>query len=165
MEEMPRHKRNKGDSETKGNKRKLGSSFLVVLGLSVGLLARLAGNDLLAVLVELEAGDDDVRGVDAEGDGGTVGLLAVDALHVDDPLLAGDLGDLALRALGRATDDQDLVILADGERSDLFRVKKQCAKRKRLGIILKNKGPVGNRIHHPTTLWSISAEPSGRRAL
>lgn len=58
--------------------------------------------------------------MDAEGDGGTVGLLAVDALDVDDPLLAVNLGDLALSALGRATDDQDLVVLADGERADLY---------------------------------------------
>lgn len=93
---------------------------LVVLGLGIGLLgAGLAGNDLLAVLVELKAGDDNVGRVDTKGNGGTVGLLTVDALDVDNPLLAVDLGDLALRALLGATDDQDLVILADRERSDL----------------------------------------------
>lgn len=61
--------------------------------------------------------------MDAEGGSGTVGLLTVDALDVDNPLLAVDLSDLALSALGRAADDQDLVILADGERSDLCRVR------------------------------------------
>lgn len=58
--------------------------------------------------------------MDAEGDGGTVGLLAVDALDVDHPLLAVHLSNLALGALGRTTDDQNLVILANGQRSDLF---------------------------------------------
>lgn len=94
---------------------------LVVLGLSSLLLGtRLAGNDLLAVLVELEAGDHNVGRVDAKRNSGTVGLLTVDALNVDHPLLAVDLGNLALSALGRATDDQNLVILADRQRSDLL---------------------------------------------
>lgn len=58
--------------------------------------------------------------MDGEGSGGAVRLLPVDPLNVDDPLLPVDLGDLALSALGRATDDQDLVVLADGDGSDLW---------------------------------------------
>lgn len=106
---------------------------LVVLHLDVTILlgARLAGNNLLAVLVELQLGDHNVGRVDAERNSGTVGLLAVDALDVDHPLLAGNLGDLALGALGRTTDDEDLVILANGERSDLQKQKsiEECQRR------------------------------------
>ena len=57
--------------------------------------------------------------MDAKGNRGTVGLFTVNALNVDDPLLAVNLDNLALGALLRATDNEDLVILADGERSDL----------------------------------------------
>jgi hypothetical protein len=38
---------------------------------------------------------------------------------VDHPLLAVDLGDLALPTLVLAADDADLVILADGDSTDL----------------------------------------------
>lgn len=50
-------------------------------------------------VTRLEVGDDDVGRVDADGDGGGVGLLDVDALDVDDPLLAVDL----VRQHGRVT--------------------------------------------------------------
>ena len=40
----------------------------------------LAGQDLLTVLVELELADNDVGGVDGDGDGLAVGLLADDTL-------------------------------------------------------------------------------------
>lgn len=78
-----------------------------------------AGQDVLTVLVELELGDDDVGGVDAQGDGLARGLVAGDALDVDDVLEAVDGGDLALGALVGATDDGDLVVLADGDGADL----------------------------------------------
>lgn len=79
-----------------------------------------AGQDVLAVLVELELGDDDVGGVDAEGDGLAGGLVAGDALDVDDVFEAVDGGDLALGALVGAADNGDLVVLADGDGADLF---------------------------------------------
>ena len=66
-------------------------------------------------LVHLEEGDDDVGRVDTDVDGGSVPLLAVNALDVDDPLLAVDLGDLALATLVGATNDEDLVVLANGD--------------------------------------------------
>jgi hypothetical protein len=50
---------------------------------------------------------------------GAIRLLAHEALDVHNPLGTVDLDNLALRALRRATDDADLVILADGERADL----------------------------------------------
>lgn len=57
--------------------------------------------------------------MNADGDRLAVGLLAVDALNVDDVLQAVDRGDLALTALVGATDNGDLVILADGDATSL----------------------------------------------
>ncbi len=60
--------------------------------LLLGLLALgLALEDGLAVRVELERGDDNVGGVDADLDGRPVGLVLGHAVDVDDPLLAVDL--------------------------------------------------------------------------
>lgn len=58
--------------------------------------------------------------MDAEGDGLARGLVAGDALDVDDVFEAVDGGDLALAALVGAADDGDLVVLADGDRADLL---------------------------------------------
>ena len=54
---------------------------------------------------------------------------ALKALDVNNPLLAVNLDDLALRTLRRAADNNDLVILADGERADLLLVCPQEAVR------------------------------------
>lgn len=78
-----------------------------------------AGQDVLAVLVELELGNDDVGGVDAEGYGLARGLVAGDALDVDDIFQTVDGGDLALGALVGAADNGDLVVLADGDGADV----------------------------------------------
>lgn len=79
-----------------------------------------AGQDALTVLVELELGDDDVGGVDAQGDALAGGLVAGDTLDVDHVLETVDGGDLALTALVGATDNGDLVVLADGDAADLL---------------------------------------------
>ena len=90
------------------------------LGVGAELTADLgSGQDVLTVLVELELGDDDVGGVDAQGDALAGSLLAGDALDVDNVLEAVDGGDLALTALVGATDDGDLVVLSDGDGADL----------------------------------------------
>lgn len=78
-----------------------------------------ASQDILAVLVELELGNDDVGGVDAQGDGLAGGLVAGDALDVDDVFETVDGGDLALHVLVGATDNLDFVILADRNAADL----------------------------------------------
>lgn len=75
--------------------------------------------DLLAVLVRLELGDDNLAWGDADGDRLAVGLLAGDTLDLDEILEAVDGGDLALTALVGAADDGDFVVLADGDGSDL----------------------------------------------
>ena len=65
------------------------------------------------VLVQLEVDNDNVAWVDANGDGGTIGLVALDTVYVNNPLLAVDLGDLSFPALVLAPDNSDFVILAD----------------------------------------------------
>ena len=98
------------------------SSSFLALGLGDLLAAGLdAGKDVLAVLVEVQLGDNHVAGVDAEGHGLAGGLLAGDALDVDDVLEAVHRGDLALLVLVGAADDLDLVALADGDAPDLWR--------------------------------------------
>lgn len=86
----------------------LGALVLIRGGAALGL----AVEQRLAVLVEAELGDDDLGGVDSNIDGGSVHLLAGDALDVDDPFLAVDLHDLALAALVGPTHDLHLVVLA-----------------------------------------------------
>lgn len=68
----------------------------------------------------LDVGNDDVGRVDTDGDSSGVRTLNVDALDVDDPLLTVNLGDLALTSLVLATDNEDLVVLADRERLGLI---------------------------------------------
>jgi hypothetical protein len=57
--------------------------------------------------------------VDTDGYGSTVRLVPLDTVNVDDPLLAVDLGDLALATDILSTGDSDLVVSADGERASL----------------------------------------------
>jgi hypothetical protein len=96
----------------------------LVLALLTLLLVRLPAlsntlEDLLTVLVGLELRDDDLAGRDADGHALAVGLLAGDALDLDEVLEAVDGGDLALTTLVGAAHDGDFVVLADGDRSDL----------------------------------------------
>lgn len=67
----------------------------------------------------MKLGDDDLGWVDAQWNGLAGGLLADDALDVDDILEAVDGGDLSLTALVGATDNGDLIILADWDGADL----------------------------------------------
>ena len=67
----------------------------------------------------MELGDDDLRGGDTERNALAVRLLADNTLDVDNPLQTVDAGDLALTALVGATDNGDLVVLADGDGTDL----------------------------------------------
>jgi hypothetical protein len=68
----------------------------------------------------VELGDLDLGGGDADGNALAVGLLAGDALDVDDILEAVAGGDLALTALVAATLDDNLVVLAERDRADLL---------------------------------------------
>lgn len=73
----------------------------------------------IPVLVHLDLGDHHVRGVHRHRHGLAVHLLPLQALHVDDPLLAVHLDNLALRALRGAPNNEHLVVLPDGEGADL----------------------------------------------
>ena len=97
-----------------------------VLDLGVGDLALvlvrrhgavLALEDRVAVLVQLQLVDHNVGRVDADKRGGAVGLLAGDAVNVEDPPAAVDRHHLALAALEVTTDNLHLVILAHRHRA------------------------------------------------
>jgi hypothetical protein len=94
----------------------------LALGLVGGAAARLAVEDGLAVLVELELGDDHLGGVDPDVDGGPVHLLPRDALDVDHPPAAVDLHHLPLAALVAPPHHLHLVVLADGDGADVVLV-------------------------------------------
>ena len=66
------------------------------------------------VLVQLKVDNDNVAWVDANGNGCTVRLVALDAVDVDHPLLTVDLGDLALPTLVFAPNNPNLIVLTDG---------------------------------------------------
>lgn len=70
-------------------------------------------------MTHLERGDDNVGWVDSDGDGSSVRLLNGHSLDVDDPFLSVDLDDLSLSSLVFASDDEDLIVLSDGQRSGL----------------------------------------------
>ncbi|BAF27608.2 Os11g0151100 [Oryza sativa Japonica Group] len=92
----------------------------LALGLVGGATAGLAVEDGLAVLVELEFGDDDLGWVDPDVDGGPVHLLPGDALDMDHPPAAVDLHHLALAALVAPPHHLHLVVLADGMERTLY---------------------------------------------
>jgi hypothetical protein len=83
---------------------------LVLAGSSTLLLLE----DGLAVLVKLKGGDSAVAGVDGDLSLLTVGLLLYDFLNVNASASAVDGLDLALTTLLGASQDLDLVTLADG---------------------------------------------------
>lgn len=96
-----------------------GDLALALVGLGGAVLAV---EDRLTELGELHLGDLNVAGVNSDANGGTVGLLAIDLVDVDDPLQAVASGDLALAALVHAALDLDLVVLADGHGTDIVLV-------------------------------------------
>ena len=97
------------------NRLSLGALLLVRLTALGGAL-----EDVLTVLVKLELGDLNFAGGDADGDALAVGLLAGDALDVDNVFEAVASGDLALTTLVAAALDDNLVVLAEGDRADLL---------------------------------------------
>jgi len=90
--------------------------LLLALQLLLDLAASLdALQDALTVLVELELGDDDFGGVNADGHGLARGLFADDALDVDYVFETVDGGDFAFAAFVGAADDGDFVVFSDGD--------------------------------------------------
>ena len=107
-----------------------GLNFLFSELALVTLAAALALQESLAILIELELGDDNLGGIDANGNRHSICLFTGESLDVDDPFLAVHSGDLALAALEATTDHLDLIVLADGDGADLRgkgkRRKKMC---------------------------------------
>ena len=97
-----------------GNRRKRN------LGLDLlDALARLARNHNLTVLVHLDLGNHNVRGMNRNLNSGTVRLLLLESLKVHNPLRTVNLDNAALRALRRATHNANLIVLADGNSANL----------------------------------------------
>ena len=92
-------------------------------------MSSLALQEVLSVLVELQIGDLDLGGVNADLGGGSVHLIAGDSLDVDDPLLSVDLRHLALLALEGATSHLHLIALDHGNGVDLEMIKRDESSR------------------------------------
>lgn len=78
-----------------------------------------AGKESLTVLVDVQVGDDQVGGREADGDALAVGLLADNTLNVDDVLQTVDGGDTALTTLLGTAGNGDSVVDAEGNSADL----------------------------------------------
>jgi len=77
------------------------------------LFTVLAVQNSPTVLIQLDRGNYNVAGVDANGYRSTVRLVALDTVDMDHPFFAVHLGNLALTSLVLATDDPDFIILSD----------------------------------------------------
>ena len=75
--------------------------------------------DCLAVLVEVEFGNNDLRRVDSNLDGLTRGLVPGDLVDVDHIFLTVNGQYFSLTTLEGSPDDNDFVIFSDGDRSDV----------------------------------------------
>jgi hypothetical protein len=99
-----------------------------LLSLRPLLLIRLSSlpnplQNLLSILIRLQLRHNDLARVHANRDRLPIALLAAHALDVDEIFEAVDGGDFALAALIGAADDGDFVVFADGDGSDLLRVR------------------------------------------
>lgn len=89
--------------------------FLVLPLITLLSLPTLPLQDAVPILIDLELGDLDLARVDTDGDRLAVYLLPGNTLDVDDVFQAVDGDDLAFTTLERATGDDDLVVLTDGD--------------------------------------------------
>lgn len=93
--------------------------LLAALHLNVTGFSALACNDRTTVLVQLNLCDDHVRGMNGKLNGGSVGLVAGNAVDVDDVLLTVDLNHTSLTTLAGTTNDLNFVVTTDRKRADL----------------------------------------------
>lgn len=99
--------------------RSVGSSdFFVSLALSSVDSSDDGGDPGESVFGLSDLGDGDVGGMDRDLVGCSVGLVLGELINVDHPLLSVDLNHLSLASLTGSTDHNNLVVLADGQRSD-----------------------------------------------
>ena len=97
--------------------------------LSSSHMSSLALQEVLSVLVELQIGDLDLGGVNADLGGGSVHLITGDSLDVDDPLLSVNLRHLSLLALEGAASHLHLIALDHGNGVDLEMIKRDESSR------------------------------------
>jgi len=81
------------------------------------LFAVLAVQDSPTVLVHLDAGDNNIAGINANGYRSTIRFVALYTVDVDDPFFAVDLSHLALTTLVLATNNPDFIVLSNRERA------------------------------------------------
>lgn len=77
-------------------------------------LRRLPLENRSAILVQFDRGDNHIAGVDSDRSSGTIRLIALHTIDVDDPFLTVNLCDLSLTTLVLSPDNADLVVLANG---------------------------------------------------
>ena len=65
------------------------------------------------ILIQLDSGDNDLAGVNADGSGSTIRLITLHTVNVDDPFLTIHLGNFSFPTLVCPPNDPDLVIFAD----------------------------------------------------
>src|SRR3989338_7044790 len=94
----------------------LRSNSLISRGvLSLGL----AVNQSLTILVHVEFSNHDVRGVESNGDGRSVGLFASDLFQVDDPTASVHSLNFAFTTLEASAHDHDFITLANRKRANV----------------------------------------------
>ena len=89
------------------------------LGFLLATLAALSLEDCLSVLVNLQSDNLDLGGVEVDWNSGTVCLLPLQSLDVDDPLLTVASDNLALLPLVVSPGHLDLIILSHWNASDV----------------------------------------------
>ena len=89
--------------------------FLSILVVVVGLGLQ----EVFAVLVHLQLGNDETGRRDAHRHGCSVDLFSGESLDVNDPLLTVDCGDLSFSCLVHTPGDQNLVVLTNGHASNV----------------------------------------------
>lgn len=82
-------------------------------------LTALLDNVSLSLVVQVQLGDDNLGWVDVDWDRSTRGLLLLQLVDLDRELQSVDGGDLTLGTLLRTSDNSDLVLLSDWDRSDV----------------------------------------------
>jgi len=94
--------------------------FALSLGHSLELSLGTTIQNLLSVFVHFQFDDLHVGSVNADRDSGAVGLLALNALDVNNVFLSVDLSDFAsLLSLVMAPGDDDFIVLSYGHASDI----------------------------------------------
>jgi hypothetical protein len=95
--------------------RSIGSSNLLLsLTLACVDSSDDGGDSSKSIFGLLDLGDGDVGGVDGQLIGCSIGFVFGELVDMDDPFLSVDLDDLSLGAFAGTSEDDDLIVFADG---------------------------------------------------